>query len=191
MKVNNNYKLESMKSNIFYGAVAGVILLTSATLIAPPAQEYKIKEGFKIEFKSKDPSGVFKEAKGTVKFDENDLANSKFALTFPVSSISTGNGMMNKKAQIEEWFNSEKYPDIKYVSSKIDKSGEDFIVYGTLTIKGISKEKKVPLKVANIDGGMKFTGSFVVNRMDFKVGHESDAVPNNMNISFSLPVTKK
>ena len=180
-----------MKSNIFYGALAGVILLTSATLIAPPAQEYKIKEGFKIEFKSKDPSGVFKEAKGTVKFDADDLENSKFSLTFPVASISTGNGMMNKKAQIEEWFNSEKYPDIKYVSSKIDKSEDGFIVYGTLTIKGTSKEKKVPLKVAKTDGGLTFSGSFVVNRMDFKVGHASDAVPNNMNISFSLPVTKK
>ena len=180
-----------MKSNIFYGALAGVILLTSATLIAPPAQEYKIKEGFKIEFKSKDPSGVFKEAKGTVKFDENDLANSKFSLTFPISSISTGNGMMNKKAQTEEWFNATKYPDIKYVSTKIDKSGDDFIVYGTLTMKGVSKEKKVPLKVSTTDGGLKFSGSFVVNRMDFKVGKESDAVPNNMNISFTLPVTKK
>ena len=180
-----------MKSNIFYAGLAIVILLTSATLIAPPAQEYKIKEGFKIEFKSKDPSGVFKEAKGTVKFDAEDLANSKFSLTFPVSSISTGNGMMNKKAQTEEWFSAEKYPDIKYVSSKIDKSDDGYIVYGTLTMKGISKEKKVPLKVSKSDGGLTFSGSFVVNRMDFKVGKESDAVPNNMNISFSLPVTKK
>jgi polyisoprenoid-binding protein YceI len=180
-----------MKSNIFYGALAGVILLTSATLIAPPAQEYKIKEGFKIEFKSKDPSGIFKEAKGTVKFDENDLAGSKFSLTFPVASISTGNGMMNKKAQTEEWFSATKYPDIKYVSTKIDKSGDDYIVYGTLTMKGVSKEKKVPLKVTSIDGGLKFSGSFVVNRIDFKVGKESNAVPNNMNISFTLPVTKK
>ena len=58
-------------------------------------------------------------------------------------------------------------------------------------MKGISKEKKVPLKVSKSDGGLTFSGSFVVNRMDFKVGKESDAVPNNMNISFSLPVTKK
>jgi polyisoprenoid-binding protein YceI len=180
-----------MKSNIFYGALAGVILLTSASLIAPPAQEYKIKEGFKIEFKSKHPSGIFKEAKGSVKFDENDLENSKFSLTFPIASISTGNGMMNKKALTEEWFSATKYPEIKYVSTKIDKSGDDFIVYGTLTMKGISKEKKVPLKMSKSDGGLTFSGSFVVNRMDFKVGKESDAVPNNMNISFSLPVTKK
>lgn len=174
---------------IFYPLTAALLLLTSAALTVS-TQDYKIKEGYKIEFKSKDPTGTFN-VKGPIKFDENDISNSKFDLTFPVSSISTGNGMKNKKAQTAEWFDAAKHPDIRYVSSKIEKSGNDYMVTGTLTIKGISKEKKVPLKVAKSGNDMTFTGTFIVNRMDYKVGKPSDAVPNNMNISYSIPVTKK
>jgi len=178
-----------MKS-VFYPVLASCILIISGamTLTAP---SYTIKTGYSIEFKSKDPSGVFKTLKGSVSFDENDLATSKFNLTIPVESISTGNGMMNKKAQIEEWFYSEKYPDIKYVSSKIEKSTDGYTVSGTLTIKGTSKEKKVPVKVVKNGNDLTFTGSFNVNRAEYKVGHKSDAVPDIMAISFSIPVAKK
>ncbi len=176
--------------NIFYPLLAATVLLTSAMYVSP-LQDFKIADGYSIAFKSKDPSGVFKTMKGTIKFDEADLPNSKFDLQFVVSSISTGNGMMNKKAQIEEWFNAAKYPEIKFTSTKVVKSGSDYSVSGKLTIKGITKEKNIPLKATKAGSNYTFSGSFTVNRMDFKVGHKSDAVPDVMNISYAIPVLKK
>ncbi len=176
--------------NIFYPLLAATVLLTSAMYVSP-LQDFKIADGYSIAFKSKDPSGVFKTMKGTIKFDEADLPNSKFDLQFVVSSISTGNGMMNKKAQIEEWFNAAKYPEIKFTSTKVVKSGSDYSVSGKLTIKGITKEKNIPLKATKVGANYTFSGSFTVNRMDFKVGHKSDAVPDVMNISYAIPVLKK
>ena len=178
-----------MKRFIFPSLALTILCISGAMTLTAPS--YTIKTGYSIEFKSKDPSGVFKTLKGNVSFDENDLATSKFNLTIPVESISTGNGMMNKKAQIEEWFYSEKYPDIKYVSSKIEKSTDGYMVTGTLTIKGTSKEKKVPLKLVKNGAELTFAGTFSVNRADYKVGHKSDAVPDIMNISYSIPVSKK
>lgn len=176
--------------NIFYPLLAATILLTSAMYVSP-TQDFKIADGYSIAFKSKDPSGVFKTMKGTIKFVETDLASSKFDLTFVVSSISTGNGMMNKKALTAEWFDATKYPDIKFTSTKVVKSGSDYSVTGKLTIKGITKEKSIPLKATKVGSGYTFSGSFGVNRMDFKVGKKSDAVPDVMNISYSIPVLKK
>jgi len=174
---------------LFYPLIATLIFLTSA-VYSVSVVDYRIKEGYMIQFKSKDPTGTFN-VKGTIKFDENDLANSKFNLTFPVSTISTGNGMKDKKAQTSEWFDAAKYPDITYVSSKIEKSGSDYVVTGTLKIKGVSKTKSVPMKVTKSGSDLTFSGSFVVNRMDYKVGKPSETVPNNMNINYSIPVTKK
>ena len=174
---------------VFYPLVAATILLTSAVSIT--AIEYKIKDSHSVKFSSKDPKGEFKEMKGTVKFDENDLDGSKISLTFNVASISTGNGMMNKKSQTEEWFNEAKYPQITYVSSKIEKNGSDYTVIGTLTMKGVAKEKKIPMKVGKTDGDLTFSGSFKLNRMDYKVGKKSDAVPDNMDITYSIPLSKK
>lgn len=174
---------------IIYPLAAILVLLTSAVM-SVTSQDYKIKDGYKIEFKSKDPTGTFK-VSGPIKFDENDLANSKFDLTFPVSSISTGNGMKNKKAQTSEWFDAGKHPNITFVSSKIEKSGDNYTVTGILKMKGIAKEKKVPLTVTKSGGDLTFSGAFKVNRLDYKVGKKSEAVPDIMNISYSIPVTKK
>lgn len=175
---------------IIYPVLALSLLLTSAT-ISLTAKEYKIKDGHSIAFKSKDPSGSFKEINGTVSFDESDLEGSKFDLTIPVSSINTGNGMMQKKAQTAEWFDATKHPSIKFVSSSIEKSGSDYTIVGKLTMKGVTKDKKIPAKLSKSGDELTFSGSFQVNRMDFKVGKKSDAVPDVMNVTYSLPVTKK
>ena len=178
---------------IFYPLLAGVLLISSA-YVSITSQEWKIKDDFSIKFSSKDPSGIFKDFKGTINFDENDLASSKFDLSIDVSSISTGNGMMNKKAQIEEWFDVAKYPQIKFVSTKITKSvkSEDgFIIVGNLKIKGAVKETKIPVIYSKSGDGAKFSGFFNVKRSDFNVGHKGDVVPDIMKIDFVVPVIKK
>jgi polyisoprenoid-binding protein YceI len=97
---------------ILYPALALILLVGSAASYVASAPGYKIKDSYSIEFKSKDPSGEFTKMSGTIKFDEDDLSGSKFDLSFDVSSISTGNGMKNKKAQTAEWFNAAKYPQM-------------------------------------------------------------------------------
>lgn len=176
---------------IFYPVLALFLLISSAFVMVVNTQEWKIKDDFSIKFESKDPSGIFKDFKGTIHFDENDLANSKFDVSIDVSSISTGNGMMNKKAQIEEWFNAAKYPQIKFTSTKIEKSDKGYNVVGNLKIKGTSKETKIPVSYSKSGETAKFSGTFNVKRSDFKVGHKSDAVPDIMKIVFSIPVAKK
>ena len=171
--------------------LAGVLFIGSAFVVLTPPAEYKIKDSHSIAFKSKDPSGTFKTITGTVKWDDADLANSKFDLKIPVSSINTGNGMQNKKAQTEEWFNAAKYPDIKFVSSKIVKSGNDYKITGKFTIKGSSREKTIVTKVTKSGTDITFSGTVAINRLDFKVGKPSEAVPETMAVTFSLPVSKK
>jgi polyisoprenoid-binding protein YceI len=175
---------------IMYPIFAAVLLVASAAAYVASAPSYKIKDGYSVAFKSKDPSGEFKTMKGTIKFDEEDLANSKFDLSFEVSSISTGNGMKNKKALTAEWFDAGKHPQITYVSSKIEKNGNEYTVYGTLKMKGVSKEKKVPLKVSRNGKDITFSGSFSINRLEYKVGKKSDVVPDVMNINYSIPASQ-
>lgn len=175
--------------NLFYPLLAALILLTSAVYVSTPPS-YTVQDGFKIAFKSKDPSGVFRDLEGSIDFDANDLANSKVDFTVKVSSINTGNGMQNKKAQTAEWFNASKYPDITFVSKKINEYKGVYYVYGTLTIKGTSKPYKVPMHVETKDKGMKLTGSFTVKRSDFNVGKAGGDVPDGMKITYSIPVSK-
>lgn len=176
---------------ILYPVLALAIFVCSAFITISLNNDYTIKNGYSIAFKSKDPSGDFTKIKGSIQFDENDLASSKFDITIDVNSINTGNSMQNKKAQTSEWFNAAKYPKIQYVSNKVEKSGADFLITGKLTMKGITKDKKITVKASKSNNELSFSGKFTVNRIEYGVGQKSDAVPDIMNISFLIPVTEK
>lgn len=163
-------------------------LLTIAAVFAfTTLQNWKIKETHQISFSSNDVNGVFKTFTGTIAFDAADLAKSKFDLTVDVASINTGNGLMNKHAKGDDWFNAAKYPSIKFISSKIEKSGTDFKAIGTLEMHGIKKDITVPFSFQkNI-----FKANFSVNRIDFKVGKADNDVSTALKIDATIPVAKK
>ncbi|MES2798938.1 MAG: YceI family protein [Bacteroidota bacterium] len=175
---------------LFYPVLAAILLVGSAWTLSTSLDKLKVVEGYSIAFKSKDPSGTFKKMKGDIQFDESDLASCKFDLSFEVSSISTGNGMQNKKALTAEWFDAAKYPQITFVSTKVEKSDNTYYVTGNLKMKGVTKEYKIPVTASKKGTGFTFTGKFKVNRIDFKVGKKSDVVPSYMEINYSMTASK-
>jgi len=180
-------KMKKVIFVVFYGFAFLVSL--GFSLIPPDA--YEVSSGYSIGFKSADPSGNFKTLTGTVEYDSDNVANTKFNFKIPVSSINTGNGSRDKKAQTEEWFDSKKYPNITFVSSKVEKNGSSLSITGNLTIKGVTKKYTILATVAESGNKITFKGSFKVNRIEFGVGKKSDVVPDYMNVSFVVPATKK
>lgn len=177
---------------LFYPLAASLIFLTSMTFVMEAdVQEYSIDSSYYVKFKSKDPSGSFEDLSGTIKFDKEDLANSSFDLSINVSSINTGNGMQSKKALTSEWFNASKYPKITFKSTKVYKTEEGYFAGGDLTIKGVTRKRKIPMNISDTDSGLKFTGSFTVDRTSYGVGEAGGTVPNKLKITYSIPVNKK
>ena len=166
-----------------------LILTTSLAFI--PIDRFEITDAFSLNFKSADPSGSFKKMEGTIDFNEQSLETSKFNFSIAISSIKTGNGMRDKKAQTEEWFSSKKFPAIKFTSTTVEKDGDLYKITGDLTLKGITKVYVVKAKKSGSGNTISFAGSINVNRMDFKIGKKSDVVPDIMKVSFDLPAVKK
>jgi polyisoprenoid-binding protein YceI len=154
-------------------------------------QGWKLKDSYSVKFSSKDVNGIFRTFSGTISFDEANLASSKFDLTVDVNSINTGNGLQNKHAKGEEWFNADKYPNIKFTSSRIEKSGSAYKASGTLEMRGVKKDFTVPFSFKKNGKEGTFSASFNVNRTDFKVGKSDGKVAETIKVDVSLPVTKK
>ena len=175
--------MKSKKYILFFLAFVG---LTAFTILA--INNYEVTKDFSIEFKSKDPSGSFKIMEGQIDFDEKDLSAAKFDFKIDIRSISTGNGMMTKKAQTAEWFDTAKYPYAKFKSTKVEKKdGNLYHIIGELTIKGTTKMVTVPASYSKSGSKVTFKGTFNVNRIDFKVGKKSTAVPDIMKVNFEIP----
>jgi polyisoprenoid-binding protein YceI len=173
-----------------YPIVAVAIILASAfTLIR--STDWKISDDYAIKFTSDDPSGVFQGLKGTVSFDENNLASSKFDVTIDVASINTGNGMKNTHAKSEKWFDADKYPIISFTSTEITKTADGYQAKGSLDMHGVKKDFVLPFTFAKTDKGGIFISSFQINRLDFNINTAEPAHGASVfKVDISVPVTK-
>jgi polyisoprenoid-binding protein YceI len=174
-----------MKKHTYLVAAIAIVIASAFTFIQ--SLDWKIADGYSIKFDGGDPSGEFTGLKGTIQFDEKNLAASKFEVTIDAASINTGNGMKNTHAKSANWFDVEKHPTIAFTSSAITKTSAGFEAKGTLDMHGVKKEFTIPFTFAN----NTFTANFEINRLDFGIddGKHPKMVPN-MKMSITVPVTK-
>ena len=89
--------------------------------------------------------GRFSAFSGTIMYDEADLTKSSVTAIIKSPSIETGSSFRDKDLKGAAFFDTEKYPIIRFQSTAIRKQGNDYLMVGTLTIKGVSKEISAPL----------------------------------------------
>ena len=167
---------------------AALIGLSAFTAIN--STNWTVADGYSVKFTSKDPSGVFEEMKGTVVFDEKDLSTASFNVAIDVKSINCGNGMQNRHAVGEKWFDAEKYPEITFVSRSVTKTAAGYDASGKLSLHGITTDFTIPFTFsASGDGGV-FTGSFDVSRVAFGIGEAGGKVPDVLKLEVSVPVKR-
>ena len=171
---------------IIYPIAALALLATSAFTVVK-SQDWKISDSYAVKFDGGDPSGEFKGLKGTVNFDPNNLAASKFDASIDVATINTGNGMKNTHAKSDKWFDADKYPLIKFTSSSIAKTATGYTATGTLEMHGVQKPFTIPFTFDN----NVFSGSFAVNRLDFNINTaEPEHGSAKFKVDITVPVTK-
>lgn len=119
-------------------------------------------------------TGSFTNFNVTAETDGDNFVNSKVSFTTDVNSIYTNNEQRDGHLKSGDFFDMEKYPQIKFEGTKFEKaSDEEYALHGNLTIRDITKP--VSLKVdfggiakdpyGNIKAGFTLDGK--INRKDF------------------------
>jgi polyisoprenoid-binding protein YceI len=168
--------------------LAAVVILAASAFTFITAQNWQIADGYNIAFSNDEAGGVFKDFKGTIIFDEQNPATAKFDVTVDVASINTGNGLQNKHAKSDEWFDAAKYPTIHFVSTRVAKTAGGYQVAGNLQIHGVTKPVTIPFTFKHVGAGGVFTGSFTINRSDYSIGKPGGDVPEPVKLDISVPV---
>ena len=175
------------KLTIFSVTLLLMAAVFAFTVVSPV---WKIADKYNISFSSNEVGGIFKTFKGTIAFDEQNLPTSNFDVTVDVASINTGNGLQNKHAKSDEWFDAAKYPVIHFVSKKIVKAGAAYQVTGDLEIHGVKKEFNIPFTFVRKGNTATFDGTFNVNRNDYHIGKPGGDVSDVIKVTVAVPVTK-
>ena len=121
-------------------------------------------------------SGAFRNFSATVETEGTDFSTAKIDLTAEVNSISTNNEQRDTHLRSADFFEVERFPQLKFTSTSIEQTGDDsFSLYGNLTIKGITKPVKLNMEfngVVNDPYGQEKAGFFVsgkINRSDWGI----------------------
>lgn len=84
--------------------------------------------------------GAFTGVKGTVVYDSDNPAGSSLQAEIDVNTIDTRDENRDNHLKTADFFDVEKYPTIKFVSTSVEKTGtNEFKVTGDLTIHGVTK----------------------------------------------------
>ena len=107
--------------------------------------------------------GQFKDFTGEAVVDTANPANSKVEVSIVANSISTGNEQRDGHLLSGDFFETEEFPEITFVSTDVQRDGETWNVTGDLTIKGVSHPVTVPFE---------FTGSAQDPFGNIRIGFE-------------------
>jgi polyisoprenoid-binding protein YceI len=115
-----------------------------------------------------------------------DPMESTVTATIDLASIDTSNQQRDDHIRSADFFEVEKYPTMTYHSSGIRRDGDDLVLDGELTLKGVTRP--VPLKLeVNGFGPDAFGGDpGVIARAGFTATGEIDRT--DFGISFNGPV---
>lgn len=84
--------------------------------------------------------GSFKLFDGSMENTKADFSDAKISFTVDVASINTDNEMREKHLKSDDFFNAEKYPQMKFVSTSLTPAGGNkYKLAGNLTIRDVTK----------------------------------------------------
>jgi polyisoprenoid-binding protein YceI len=97
--------------------------------------------GFRVRHLVSKVSGEFTDFSGTIVAEFEKLDASSVEFTVQTASIDTRDEKRDGHLRSADFFDVENFPEITFKSSKITKvDGDTFVVAGTLTMHGVSRE---------------------------------------------------
>ena len=93
-------------------------------------------------------SGNFRDFTGTIAYEPNDVTKSAVEVHIVANSVNTGDDKRDGHLRSPDFFDVQKFPELTFKSTKIEKKGDGYVAYGPLTIHGVTKDVELPFTIA-------------------------------------------
>jgi len=117
-----------------------VSLPATAEVLHFPVDPAHSQVGFTVRHIISNVPGRFAEFSGDVWVDPDDVVGTlKIEGTVKAASVDTNNEKRDKHLASADFFDAADHPEIKFVTKSVKKKGEEYLVTGDLTIRGVTK----------------------------------------------------
>ncbi|WP_372770536.1 YceI family protein [Lutibacter sp.] len=142
--------------------------------------------------------GRFSTYEGSVVSTKSDFSDAKINISIDINSVDTDNEKRDAHLKSADFFETEKYPKMTFVSTSVEKNGDSkYNLNGNLTLHGVTKEITLVMTYGgtvkdpwgNTKAGLKVTG--VINRTDFGLKYNSVLETGSLMIGEEVAITAK
>jgi polyisoprenoid-binding protein YceI len=155
-------------------ASASPLVLVDGAYVLDPVSSSMQWQGKKTLIKDYIDNGTIRLSKGSVTIRDGAVASGSLTVDMAtIAATSTGRGTgqdaLSKHLKSADFFDVTKYPTATFALTSFVRQLEDYLVVGTLTIKGISKPISFPATLTGADGVLTLAGSAKVDRSQYDV----------------------
>lgn len=131
-------------------------------------------------------------------FPGADPAGGRLEVTVDVAALDTGDKDRDDTLKSDDLFAVKKFPEARFSATEIVKTASGYEAAGKLTIRGVTRDARVPFTFReSAEGGVTagyMAGKTLVRRLDFGVGQgewkATDQAGNDVTVSFTLRLTR-
>ena len=187
-----------------------LVSLATAVYAAPQSFDFKDPKGvnnavFKLDAPLESINGSASGITGTVNFDPENPAATTGKIVVAADSLTVPNPMQKGHMHSDKWLDVAKHSEITFEAKelknvKTDGNTTTADAVGTFTLKGVSKELTVPVKmtflkdklqarVPNLKGDLLvIRASFAIKRSDFNImpGQSEEKVSDTIELTLSI-----
>ncbi|MAX78549.1 MAG: hypothetical protein CL843_00035 [Crocinitomicaceae bacterium] len=156
------------------------------------------KVGFSVRhFGITETDGFFKDYTGHVKAEKDDFSDLQVTVNVQIDSINTNDAERDAHLKADDFFNAEKFPEMKFESTKLETTAiaNEYKLHGDLTIRDITKPVVFDLEFAGIvpkdPFGNTKAGFFIsgnINRQDFGLSFNVLLGTGNLAVSDKVKI---
>lgn len=93
------------------------------------------------------------EARGLVRWDAENPAESGIEVSVPVRSIKTGIDLRDQHMYSSDWLDAERYPQVSFRTTKVEPARDKentWLLHGVFSCHGVDKEMKIEAEVKEL-----------------------------------------
>ncbi len=95
-------------------------------------------------------TGTFNKFYAELEAEKDDFTDAKIAFSADIDSIDTNNAQRDAHLKSDDFFNAEKFPQMTFKSSSLEKSNGKYALKGDLTIRDITKPVELEVEFGGV-----------------------------------------
>jgi polyisoprenoid-binding protein YceI len=139
--------------------------------------------------------GSFKQFSTELVYDEKSPATGQLNVKIQIGSIDTQDQERNETLAGSDLFDTKKFPTAQYSANSFARTAAGGLeAVGKLTIRGVTHDLRLPLKIVPNASGLELSGATAIKRLDYGVGQgdwqSTEGVADEVKVQYKVALTK-